>query len=390
MCVSNNNSINSLLLFSILISVPFIYQSCSKKSTTPTVNVTTETSGQIIYSRSRNISGNIAPILSEGSGFESGEVDSPDMAIDKSRAANDKFMLFYEASDLSGTNTVGLVTSTEEDFSVHIIGRTQVIGLGAPGSGYETGATDPTVVVDIRLTETARRYKIWFEGRNGSTSTIIYATSSDGITWTGFTKCTGLTPSFGGVRVADPSVLLDSITYKMWFEAINSTSGGRDGAGVIGYAESTDGIAWTIKDASGNSGSTAGPIFSPDAASPFNAYSVNAPSVLIDTSITPGVNGRFKLWYEAGNSPAATENTIGYATSSDGLTWLRSTLPILIPSSDLKVPLPFDSGDLEHPTVAIVYTIPVNIEGHFLLWYTGDGEGGASPNRIGLVKGSQP
>lgn len=378
------------LLLCALAGIACLSCGSSGDSTGSTGNVITETSGQIIYSRSRDAAGKVAPILSEGSGFDARDVDSPAMAIDKGRVAKDKFMLFYEAQDAGGTNTIGLVTSNEEDFALLIVGRTRVIDLGPPGSGYETGATDPTVVIDTRPTEVTRRCKIWFEGRNGSASTIIYATSVDGLAWTGFTPCTGLAPTFGQIRVADPSVVLDGSTYKMWFEAINSTRSGRDGAAVIGYAESSDGIAWTIKDAAGNSGNAAGPVFVQGNGNQFDAYSVNAPSVMIDTLLGPGASERYKLWYEAADLSTDVQNTIGYATSSDGLSWSRATLPILVPSSDNKVPLPFDSGDLEHPTVAIIPTIPSNVEGHFLLWYTGDGEGGASPNRIGLVKGRTP
>jgi hypothetical protein len=378
-----------LALLVILPGVALLDTGCSSSSTGSTQGVL-ETSGQITYSRLRDMSGNVTPVLSEGSGFDAAEVDSPNIAVDKSRVAGDKFMMFYEAQDASGKNTIGLVTSDEEDFAILTVPRTEVIGLGATGSGYETGATDPTVILDKRPAEAARRYKMWFEGRNGSASTIVFATSADGLAWTGFTPCTGLTPSFGAIRVADPSVTLNGSLYQMWFEAINSATGGKDGAGEIGYAESSDGIAWIIKDAAGNTAAAAGSVFAPGAAGQFDAYSVNAPSVLIDTSVGVGAPGRYKLWYEAANSGADVQNTIGYATSSDGLTWSRSALPVLVPSSDLKVPLPFDSGDLEHPTAVIVYTIPQAIEGHFLLWYTGDGEGGASPNRIGLVKGSIP
>ncbi len=377
---------NDKILNLLIIVLSFTLIKCSSGNSVTPPNVITETSNLIVFSRVRNNNGNVAPILAEGSNFDSRDVDSPAIVYDKTRVNNDDFMLFYEARDAGGTNSIGLVTSTEEDFVLLTIGRTQVISPG--GTGYETGATDPSVISDSRTGEVTRKYKIWFEGRNGAASSIIYATSPDGISWTGFTQCTGLNPSFGSVRVADPAVILDGNTYKMWFEAINTTSGGKDGAGVVGYAESTDGVAWVIKDASGNTGSAATAVFAQGAAGQFDAYSINAPTVLIDTTVAINSPERYKLGYEAGDNAANIQSTLGYATSSNGLNWNRSALPILLPSSDNKVPLPFDSGDLEHPTAAIIPTIPLNIEGHYLLWYTGDGEGGASPNRIGLVKGS--
>ena len=371
----------------VLSTIGIIVIGCGSDPVAPPPPTNLETSNQIVYSKFRDNNGSIAEVFSEGTGFDGRDVDSPDLVFDKTRVNNDDFMMFYEAADASGSNTIGLITASEEDFSIIGIQRQQVIGLGGGGSGYETGATDPAVIADSRVGEVTRKYKIWFEGRNGSASSIIYATSADGISWTGFTQCTGLNPSFGSVRVADPTVVLDGTTYKMWFEAINSTSGGKDGAGSIGYAESTDGVAWTVKDASGNSGSAASAVFSSGLAGQFDAYSVNAPDVLIDTTVAGNSAQRYKMWYEAGNASVDVQNTIGYATSANGLTWSRATLPVMVPSSDNKVPLPFDSGDLEHPTAVIIPSIAVNVEGHYLLWYTGDGEAGASPNRIGLAKG---
>jgi hypothetical protein len=352
-----------------------------------------ETSDEIVYSKHRNVStGLLAPVLGEsGAGFDAREVDSPAVTIANGRPAGDKFLLYYEALDGSERTTIGLVTSDEEDFAILTVNRTQVVGLGTNGSPYEFGATDPTVVVDDRPAEVSRRYKMWFEGRggaNGASSTIVHATSPDGVNWTGFSACTGLSPSFGSVRVADPTVALDGDVFRMWIEAVNSSIGvGADGPGVIGYAESTDGVAWIVSDAAGNTDTAATPVFGPGPSGRFDAYSVNAPSVVIDESVASGVNGRFKLWYEAGDKANDVQNTIGYATSPNGLQWNRLALPILAPSSDLTVPLPFDSGDLEHPAAALISSIAPSVEGHFLLWYTGDGEGGASPNRIGLASG---
>ena len=159
--------------------------------------------------------------------------------------------------------------------------------------------------------------------------------------WSGFTVCNGLQGAFGAPRVADPSVVVVDGEYRMWFEASDA----------IGYATSTDGIAWTV----------------------------HAPSILFDPDAPAA--WRWTLWYEASDQLASTENTIGVARSENGLTWTRLDLPVLSPSSDSIVPLPFDSGDLEHPFAAI------DPDGDVLLWYTGDGEGNATPNRIGLARG---
>lgn len=349
----------------------------------------TPVSGQIVYSRNRNGAGQIIPVLAEsGSGFDSDQVDSPAIAIDGSRPNGDKFLLYYEADGSQGV-VIGVVSSDEEDMVPLVIGRTLAVGLGAPGSAYSFAATDPTVVVDRRVGQESARYKMWFEGRGGTggaTSTILYGTSADGTSWSAFSPCTGLGATFAAVRVADPTVVLDGDTYKMWFEAINTSAGGADGPGRVGYAESADGVAWVVRDAVGNTGAAAAAVFTPDA-SGFDAYSVNAPSVVLDAS---SASARFKMWYEAGNASGNVENTIGYATSANGLTWTRSSLPVLAPSGDSIVPLPFDSGDLEQPMAAIDSSFPVGTLGHFLLWYAADSEGSVTPNRIGLATGRAP
>ena len=343
--------------------------------------------GPIDYSRNRDAMGDITPILSEdGSGFDAAEVDSPAIVQDSGRPGADVWILYYEATSSGAVSTIGAITSDEEDFTTLTVNRTQVIGVGGGGSGYDVGATDPTVLVDKGIAfGVDGRYQMWFEGRSGAggaTSSIIHCTSADGISWSNFTICTGLTPSFGSVRVADPCVIRDDGLFKMWFEAIDVASG----PGVIGYATSADGTSWTIRDASGNTGVAANPVFEPGA-SGFDAYSVNAPSVVRNPIVADGGANAFMMWYEAGDNASSTENTIGLATSTDGLTWSDPTSPVFDPSSDSIVPLPFDSGDVEHPSAFIDENLPSTTRGHYLLYYTGDGENGASPNRIGLAEG---
>ncbi|MCA8959857.1 MAG: hypothetical protein KDC38_05065 [Planctomycetes bacterium] len=340
------------------------------------------------FGRNRDVTtGDVLPVLAEtGSGFDANEVDSPAIADDATRPAGDRHLLYYEASDASGNSTIGVVSSDEEDFATLTISGVQVVPLGGVGSGYDFGATDPSVVVDTSVPfGTVGRYRMWFEGRSGTggiVSQIVTASSGDGVTWSGFTLCSGLVANFAATRVADPCVVRDGATFRMWFEGIDGSSS------VIGYAESADGFAWTVRDAAGTTGATADPVFIEGSAGSFDAAGVHAPAVVRDPSVTPGSPGAWLLFYEASDTLAATENTLGVASSSDGLTWSDPTLPVLRPSSDSIVPLPFDSGDLEHPSVRIDPGVPVSEQGFILLYYTGDGENGVTPNRIGLARGA--
>ncbi|MGA1204161.1 MAG: hypothetical protein ACO4BJ_14470, partial [Planctomycetota bacterium] len=66
-----------------------------------------------------NDPGSVEPILSEtgaAGDFDSDEVDSPAVAVDKSRPNGDFFLLYYEAQDAAGVLSIGLLTSDEEDF----------------------------------------------------------------------------------------------------------------------------------------------------------------------------------------------------------------------------------------------------------------------------------
>ena len=392
-CLPNKSPSPRFLCFLLMgLTLSSLVTGCggNDSPTNPIPGVPGSISGAIEYSRNRNQAGTIVPILREGAGgFDSIEVDSPAIAVDGGRPAGDKFLLYYEADGPGGT-TIGLITSSEEDLVPVTLNRTQVVGLGPDSGPYSFGATDPTVIVDKRGGQESSRYKIWFEGRSGSsgqTSTIMYGTSADRVTWSSFAPCQGLQVNITQVRIADPCVTLDGNTYKMWFEAVSNTSGGQDGAQSIGYAESADGINWTVKGPDGSQGTTAQPVLSPAGGAQFDSYGVGSPSVVHDLQ---DAAAPWKLWYEAGNAAVDVQNTIGYATSMNGISWSRSSFPVLNPSSDSHVPLPFDSGDLEHPCAIVDSSIPLNLEGHFLLWYSGDSEGSLTPNRIGIVKGWTP
>lgn len=339
---------------------------------------------QIVFSANRNpATAVITPVLPESGtnmAFDSNEVDSPAVVVDSGRV--DKYLLYYEATNAGGVTTIGVVTSAEEDFDVLTVPRTQAVGLGGPASGFNIAATDPCVIVDKTVPlNTPGRYHMWFEGRSGAggmTSTIIHAISGDGVAWSNFAICTGLTATFASVRIADPCVVIDSGVARMWFEAVNTTvAGGADGPSVIGYAESMNGLNWTVDPNT---------VFFMGAAGRFDAYSVGSPCVTLDENVPVGSTTRYRLWYEAADSPNATENTIGVANSSNGLVWSNPILPIARPSSDSIVPLPFDSGDLEHPSVGIIVD-STTMQKIYLLYYTGDSENNVTPNRIGLRRG---
>ncbi|MEM7372029.1 MAG: T9SS type A sorting domain-containing protein [Bacteroidota bacterium] len=124
-------------------------------------------------------------------------------------------------------------------------------------------------------------------------------------------------PSWNGLASADPYVMLDNDTLKMWFAGSGWTMNSDTVAHVrIGYAWSLDGLSWTEHPAN--------PVvdISTDV-SDFDADGVETPTVLKD--MTAPANERYKMWYAGRKNPQANilDHQIGYSTSPDGINWTK-------------------------------------------------------------------
>ena len=394
-----------------------LLSSCGRAPTAP--------AAEIDYGKHRDLAGLVAAILVESAtmgNFDEFEVDSPSVVKDPARGSNvpaDRFLLFYEGTDVTGMPSIGLVTSNKPDFSSPVIDREQVFAPGPPGTPWEFGATDPSVLLDQRAAEnipgSERRYKMWFEalsGTAGEISTIVYCDSADGSTWSTPVAVTGLDDALASVsfnagsngRIVDPVVVLENPDggierFLMWFEVVRQDPIPAPPApqvlpdarsSVIGFAESLDGIAWTVRDAAGSSGVLAAPLLLPRAGS-IDGGGLSAPGVALEIDSLGNVL-RYHLWYEAQRDLGTNDTTIGYARSTDLQFWERFSLAVLEPSSDSIVPLPFDSDDLKQPTALIEEVVEFGDDGPFLLWYGADEEdlgnlGIPTPNRIGYAHG---
>ena len=104
-----------------------------------------------------------------------------------------------------------------------------------------------------------------------------------------------------------PKVILDGSTYKMWYAAGTGTTTA-DNDYQIGYATSSDGITWT-RDTGNN------PVLAPGGGVTWDADSVLESHVIKDGST-------YKMWYQ-GARTSTGKSQIGYATSSDGITWTK-------------------------------------------------------------------
>ena len=216
--------------------------------------------------------------------------------------------------------------------------------------------------------------RMWYNGfstgdLNQPGNKIGYATSLDGINWTRHSAPV-LQAGSGGEwddEIISPgSVVKEGDTFKMWY------SGGRGSFPstitlMTGLATSTDGVNWTKYK-------------SPTSTQP--PFQFSAPVLRLgssgawDTGRTWTRNVRrtpngYEMWY-AGSEGGLNAQAIGYATSSDGIAWTKSSdNPVLVVS----------------PTWAIECTTPaVILEGEtYRMWLTGFRPGSPFPGRIGYA-----
>ena len=116
-------------------------------------------------------------------------------------------------------------------------GANPVMDLGSAGAWDDTWAGITSVISD------GDTLHAWYLGNDGSTQQTGYATSTDGVTWDKYAGNPVIGPGVSGswddAFISGETVLFDGSTYEMWYE-------GNDGnTSRIGYATSTDRINWT-------------------------------------------------------------------------------------------------------------------------------------------------
>lgn len=209
--------------------------------------------------------------------------------------------------------------------------RWEIVPLGRRDAWDERHVETPHVIFDEQERDPAKRYKMWYSGLSWKTVYQIgYATSPDGLRWQKLPReqspsgqeglVVALQP--GEIAVSDPTVLRRERTYHMWFSMMTDRGGGRLDGG-IGYATSKDGVRWTRHP---NNPVVSGSGW--DAQWGVGGYP-GIPYVLWNGSM-------YELWYNAGlykgEGPAdPSKQTLGYATSEDGVTWKKLDRPILTP-----------------------------------------------------------
>ncbi len=204
-------------------------------------------------------------------------------------------------------------------------------------------------------------YKMWYTS-SGPTSessvnhcNISYAESSNGTDWV---KNPGnpvfdIDPySWDRYAVETVTVLRDETegmaAYKMWYSGRTKDKPGDPGYD-IGYAFSSDGIHWTRYGP---------PVLERGGLEQWDNYFLEGPTVIKD-------NGAYGMWYAgmdavSNGQPSDGKVCIGYASSQDGIHWVKNSQPVLLPGNTSS----WDFKTVQDPCV-------IKYDNVYYMWFGG-------------------
>ena len=165
---------------------------------------------------------------------------------------------------------------------------------------YDNAKTGPRVVLKFGPTD----YRMWYEAvADNLYTTVGYATSTDGITWTKQGPVMSPSASWEGNEVSPNSIVIEGSTLRLYYHAGGSQLVNRR----IGVATSTDGTTWT---------KSPNPILDLGASGAFDDNQVAEPRV-----IKLGASS-YRMYY-TGRKTSDNKTSLGYATSSDGMSFTK-------------------------------------------------------------------
>jgi predicted GH43/DUF377 family glycosyl hydrolase len=283
--------------------------------------------------------------------------------------------------------------------------------LAPSTSGWDNGLIASPSVIKVGST-----YMMYYEGQDKTTYAwhIGLATSTDGITWTRSASNPVLSPGSSGVwdefEVRYPSVHYDGSTYRMWYWGRGSI----DKGAMIGFATSSDGVSWIKhstqvlgygEDFEGNpvgrgfipgsiikSGSTyimwygtqyhdierttsSDGINWSTPQTVISGISRNRPVVILDNGVYRAWFTKWDTSYSGWINGSEARINIGYASSSDGITWTpyEQSTPLcafcmitdsVIASLSIAAPGAWDRPGVGQPWV-------IKEGDQYKMWYTG-------------------
>lgn len=301
------------------------------------INVHTVSANPTSWVKSEN------PILTP----TSGGWDSPQVWVPRILYDGNTFRMWYLGGPDSQSN-VGYATSSD---GTHWTKNPNPVLQPGPSEAWDSYQITPGHVV-----WNGTYYQMWYRGKGTQSDPGAFglAVSSDGVSWTKYAGNPVMTPSSADVRYFQyPYVIKVGGTFMMWFTQL---MGG--GELSIYSAASPDGISWTQQS---------NPVLTPSPGG-WDSASVYSASVIYNAD-------SYQMFYSGGSGSLAS---IGYATSTDGVTWTKSAdNPILASSTG------WDNGDVDNQDAVL-------FQNTIMLYYSGAHlEGGTYTSySIGLAQPS--
>lgn len=197
------------------------------------------------------------------------------------------FTMHYTGYGASG-RAIGFATS-DDGIAWTRSEANPVLAASAQGTAWD----DREVYTPWVLRE-GTSYTMWYGGTGARHRAVGRASSDDGIAWVK-QLAPVLEPQVLEALTSKPCVLERGGQYRMWYLAIHETPSGGAFPGVIDYAQSRDGIEWTLNRLA----------LAPGPAESWDGEALRAACVLEEAAGT-------RMWY-AGTS-ASGEGAIGVAT----------------------------------------------------------------------------
>ncbi len=243
------------------------------------------------------------------------------------------YHLWYEGLSTGGYwRDIGHATSPDGVTWTKAVGNPVLTRGGAPGGWDDANVCGSAVIWDGAL------FHMWYEGRaTDGVGRACYATSPDGDVWTKHAcNLPGLEPGVPNDwdidAVRPKTVVVEGGTYRMWYTGMKILPSPVGTTGVVGYAESFDGINWTKRP---------DPVLEP-ADGTWEEEMTVAPHVIFDGT-------SYHMFYMGGaeDYPPTIRHSIGYAFSADRIHWYKSTANPIIevdPGFTLMAPVSFDGS----------------------------------------------
>ncbi len=212
-----------------------------------------------------------------------------------------------------------------------------VISVGTSTSWDSNQVYGPSVIFDTN------EFQAWFTGNNGLQRQIGYANSQNPFNFNKLINPVILWNVINpdDIGVEHPSILKQDV-YKMWFSNVENSIRNFH----LFYSTSINGLIWT----------TLTPLVFDLPIQSWETAGVGAPAVIISALNT------YNLWYVSrGLYNGSTRWRIGYATSADGINWVKNPTPVLEASQS------WEGADVGNPSV-----IFDEVSGIYEMFYHGD------------------